>query len=108
DVVEQRFLGSVRDVHASYGNGDHVGARRFVRLRHYGVGWVLPGADDETRLECFTRYDKRISVHYGPKRLSSAHEVHDFDAVAFADQRVVESGAFQDDQIVLDGDASGV
>src|SRR5215471_19543703 len=41
-------------------------------------------------------------------QLASTHEIDDFDVVAFADQSLAESGALQDDQIVLHGDPPGV
>src|SRR5437773_1815145 len=48
DVIEQRLLRAVRDVDPSHGDGDDIGARGLVRVRHDGIRRVLAGADDET------------------------------------------------------------
>jgi hypothetical protein len=43
-----------------------------------------------------------------PGWLSAADEVHDFNLVALAHHDFVESGALEDDQIVLDRHAPGI
>ena len=60
DVVEQRFLRPIGDVHATDGDGDHVGARRSMGVGHHGVRRVFPGADDQARAERPARDDQRI------------------------------------------------
>src|SRR5688572_15336192 len=39
---------------------------------------------------------------------TAAHEIHDFDLIAFADDRIVEGRALEDDDVVLHGDAACV
>src|SRR5262249_3567552 len=60
DVVEQRFLGSVRDIHAADRDGHHLGARCFVRLHHDGRRRILARAHDEPRPEGLIRNLERI------------------------------------------------
>src|SRR5262249_3002445 len=40
--------------------------------------------------------------------LPAAHEVHNLDVIAFANERLIEGEALKDVQIVLDGNATGV
>ena len=106
DVVEQRFLRAVGDVHAPHRDRDHLGARRLVRLHHHGRRRVLAGADDQARGKGLVRDSE--SCPKSMSRSPAADEVHDFDLIALVDDRLVERGALEHDEVVLDGDAPRV
>ena len=41
-------------------------------------------------------------------RLPTTNKIHDLDIIAFAHDGLVEDGAFENDQVVLDGHTPGV
>src|SRR5262249_48005264 len=64
DVVEQRFLRAIRDIHAPDGDRDHLGAGGLVRLHHDRRRGILSGADDQARRKGLIRDCEE--VHYPP------------------------------------------
>ena len=102
---------AIRDVHPADGHGDHVGARRRMRLGHDRVGGVLAGADDQPRRERASGDDEGSINHvdgHARQSLPAADEVHDLDRVAVADDDVGEGVALENGEVVLDGDAARV
>ena len=49
DVIEQRFLGTVAEVHAADGDRHHFRAGGHVAALHFLEGAVFPGSHDEAR-----------------------------------------------------------
>ena len=50
-IIEQRFLGPVRQVHAPDGDRDHFGAGSGMAARHLLKAAIFAGADEKPRLK---------------------------------------------------------
>ena len=51
NVIEQRLLASIGKVYPANGDGDHVRTARGVGASHFLKAAVLPGTDNEARVE---------------------------------------------------------
>ena len=49
DVIDQGFLGAVRQIDAAHGYGHHIGAAGLVAAHHLLKAAVLPGSNDKAR-----------------------------------------------------------
>ena len=64
DVVDERFLGLVGEIHATNRDGDHVRAGGGVSAGHFLKAAVLPCSDDEARIKRST-CDNELIWHEG-------------------------------------------
>ena len=98
EVMQDPLLGIAIEIHATHGDGDHLGPRRGDGVNHLLIGAVLPGAHHETgpkgdagNLQHSTTSDEMNDLHHIPVRERRARErgTADDDAIVFDDHRAL-------------------